>query len=113
MKRSKDRTIPLSYVAAAALPISTILAGSSQAKGVIRAITENGAAGDWSGAANEIGYALTYGTFGYTSYDGHFDWTIAARNIAAIVAASFIHRMSRPLNRKLKNVPYIGKYVSI
>jgi hypothetical protein len=111
--RHKDRTLPLSYVAAAALPISTILAGSPQAKGVIRAFTENGAAGDWSGCANEIGYALTYGTFGYTSYDGHFDWTIPARNVAAIVAASIIHKLSKPLNAKMKNIPYVGKYISI
>jgi hypothetical protein len=113
-RRKKDKTFPLSFAPAILVPVTRIIAGDgAHLMGVAKAVQT----GDISTIAKETGFSIAYETIGL-DYDSSgnltkFDWTIPARNLAMIFGGLLVHKFAAPINRKLKNVPYVGKYISI
>ena len=110
-RRLKDKTIPLSYLGAALVPIAGILNGDPLVGtgGVMSKL----ATGDMGQILNETANCIVAETTGYQPWSGNWQWTIVARNIGLVVAAVVAHKLARPINAKIKNIPFVGKYVSI
>ena len=104
----KDKTIPLSYLPALAVPLGFMFTGDSHMMGWIKAIETQP-----QNLPREIGNSLAYQTIGFDPNNNSWDYTIPLRNAALIAGGLLIHKFSAPINRKLKNIPFIGKYVSI
>jgi hypothetical protein len=62
---------------------------------------------------NEAANCIVAETTGYQPWSGTWQWSILARNIGLVIAATIAHRLAAPLNRKMKNIPMVGKYISI
>lgn len=109
--RLKDKTIPLSYLGAALVPIAGILNGDPLVGtgGVMKEL----ATGDIGKILNETANCVVAETTGYQPWSGNWQWSILARNIGLVVAAVVAHKLARPINAKIKNIPFVGKYVSI
>ena len=107
-RRMKSKTIPLSYIPALAVPLGFCISGDSHMMGWYKAATQQP-----ENLLREVGNSLAYQTIGYDPNQGSFDWTIPARNIALIGGGYLVHRLARGVNSKIRNIPFIGKYVSI
>ena len=107
--RVKDKTIPLSYLGAMAVPIAGIINGDPLVGtgGVMNHMSSP------QDAVNELANCLVAETTGYQPWSGNWQWSIMARNIGLIAGAVIAHKLAAPVNRKMKNIPFVGKYLSI
>ena len=108
-KRRTSHTIPLSYLPAVAVPLGFMISGDSHMMGLAKAMES----GNMGTIAHEVGCSLAYQTVGFDPNQNSWDWGILARNIGLAVAGMVVHRLARPVNAKIRNIPLIGKYVSI
>lgn len=70
--------------------------------------------GDPATIARESAYSVAYETIGW-DYNGTFDFGIIARNIGLIGVGYISHMIANKLgaNRYMKNIPIVGRYISI
>lgn len=108
--RSKDHRFPLSFLPAIVVPAGAILGGGDGQTGMIAAFNS----GNMSTIATEAKNILPLEIVGYR-WDGTWDFGIILRNLGLIVGGVAAHSLANRfgLNRQMKKVPFVGKYISI
>ena len=98
-----------------AVPVGTMISGDSELMGIAKAATQYLPAGDWGNFSKEAINSLSHQTIGYIPYNNKWDIGIIGRNLALIIGGVAVHKLATwgGVNRKMKNIPLIGKYVSI
>lgn len=116
VRRHKDRTFPLSMIPSIAVPVGEMVFGDPpHLMGIGQAMKNFEANGDFGAFTKEAVNSLSYETIGYTPYQGTWNYGIWARNLGLIFGGLITHKLATKagINKYMKNIPYIGKYVSL
>jgi hypothetical protein len=113
----KDKTFPLAFAPAIAVPLGEMIFGDQPHLMGIGTAAEKLSTGqlDFAGFVKEATNSISYETIGYTPYQNSWNFGIIGRNLALIAAGVAVHKLSTKfgINRQFKKIPLIGKYVSL
>lgn len=108
------KTIPLSYLPSLIVPVGEMLSGDgAHLMGIAQAANQFLPSGNIGAFTKEAANSITYELTGYTPYQGTWNWEILARNFGLVIVGLLAHKLARPVNAKMKNIPFIGRYISI
>lgn len=102
---------------AIAVPVGEMISGDGRhLMGIGQAATQLASGSlDIGGFVKEATNSISYETIGYTPYENSWNFGIVARNLGLIAAGVLVHKLSTKfgVNRQMKKIPLVGKWISI